>query len=532
MTLKKERISFKDSKQFSKLFIDYVNGTEQLKPFYSYSPKIESFKQIIADKSNEGLNREVLASVLKEQYASLTDTSLQLKNIELLLDKKTYTVCTGHQLCLFTGPMYFIYKILSTINLAEEFKKNYPDYNFVPVYWMASEDHDFAEIQSIHLFGKTVSWNNEHAKGAVGRLESFSMDTVIDELKLILGDSSNANELLELFQEAYLKHHDLAGATRFMVHQLFKEYGLLILDPDAKELKREFTLFIKDDVLNNTNHAIVQQSIDELSKLGFSAQVNPREINCFYIKDGIRERIENDGNVFSVLNTDITFTKEAIVTEIELHPNRFSPNVVLRPLYQQCILPNVAYIGGPGELAYWLEYKAMFNHHNIVFPILMPRNFALLSDEKTNQQIGKLGFIVNDFFQDVDVLNKSFVTKNASGSLDLTAEQAGISAAFDDVMTKAIAVDATLKGTVEAEMQKALNSIKNIESKIVRAEKQKQETSINQIKKIKAKFFPEDTLQERYENFAPFYIKHGKQFISIIKEELKPFDFELLILEL
>ena len=116
--------------------------------------------------------------------------------------------------------------------------------------------------------------------------------------------------------------------------------------------------------------------------------------------------------------------------------------------------------------------------------------------------------------------------------MDLTAEQAGISSTFDDVMTKAVSIDATLKGTVEAEMQKALNSIKNIESKIVRAEKQKQETSINQIKKIKAKFFPEDTLQERYENFAPFYIKHGKQFISIIKEELKPFDFELLILEL
>ncbi|MBK7183098.1 MAG: bacillithiol biosynthesis BshC [Bacteroidetes bacterium] len=284
MTLKKESISFKDSKQFSKLFIDYVNGTEQLKPFYSYSPKLESFKQIIADKSNEGLNREALVGVLKEQYVNITDTTLQLKNIELLLDKKTFTVCTGHQLCLFTGPMYFIYKILSTINLAEELKKKYPENDFVPIYWMASEDHDFAEIQSIHLFGKTVTWNNEHAKGAVGRLESYSMDTVIDELKLILGDSANANELIELFQQAYLKHHDLAGATRFMVHQLFKEYGLLVLDPDAKELKREFALFIKDDVLDNTNHAIVQQSIDELSKLGFNAQVNRAKSIVFTLK--------------------------------------------------------------------------------------------------------------------------------------------------------------------------------------------------------------------------------------------------------
>ncbi len=532
MSLKKQTITFSETGQFSRLFLDYINAEQQLKHFYAYAPAISSFEKIIQDRASQNINRKGLVDVLLEQHKGLELSAFQSANISALKEKNTYTVCTGHQLCLFTGPLYFIFKIISTINLAEALKKQFPEHTFVPVYWMASEDHDFAEVSSVNLFGKKISWTNEQASGAVGRLTTTSLDPVVEELKQILGDSDHANELIALFTEAYLKHPTLADATRYVVHQLFKEYGLLILDADQKELKQEFTLFIKDDILNNTNHQLVQQSIDQLVSLGYSAQVNPREINFFYSKEHIRERIENDGDVFQVLNTDIRFTKEQLITEIELHPEHFSPNVVLRPLYQQYILPNLAYIGGPGEIAYWLEYLQMFNHHRITFPVLMPRNFALISDERTAQTIQKLGFTVTDFFEDADVLSKRFVTIQSDGKLSLDQEQGQIAAAFDDVLTKAVAVDQTLKGTVEAEMQKALNSLKNIEAKVIRAEKQKQETSINQIKKIKSKFFPEDSLQERYENFAPFYVKHGKAFISQLKDSFDPFELKMLILEL
>lgn len=518
MAFKKSKIPLAETGQFSKLIVDYINGDSSLRPFYTYEPKMESFKKVIGDKSKELINRGVLVEVLKGQYQK---SNIKNPNLDLLVNKNTFTVCTGHQLCLFTGPLYFIYKIISTINLSETLKKNYPDFNFVPVYWMASEDHDFEEVRSINLFGKKVNWINPEAKGAVGRLKTDSLNVIIEELKQILGDSQNANELIQLFSDAYLKKSDMADATRYLVHQLFGEFGLVIIDADDARLKAEFLDILKDDILNNTNYKIVSQTISELEKTGVKPQVNPREINCFYLTNEDRVRIEKN-----------RFTSETLAVELKEHPERFSPNVVLRPMYQQKILPNLAYVGGPGEIAYWLEYKAMFDHHKITFPVLIPRNFALLNDEKTNQQLQKLGFTVADIFKDTDSLLKEFVSKNSTSELSLNKEQEKLSDLFSEISAKAIAVDATLKASVEAELQKGLNSLKNIEAKLLRSEKQKQEININQIKKIKDKYFPDGSLQERFENFSPYYLKYGKHFISELKETFDPLAFELLILEI
>jgi bacillithiol biosynthesis cysteine-adding enzyme BshC len=505
-------IPYAETKQFSKLFLEYINGENNLRPFYAYAPHIDSFKKVIEDKGRENINRILLVDVLTAQYSKLKNADVSLNNIRLLLNNNTFSVCTGHQLCLFTGPLYFIYKILSTINLAEVLKSKYPEQDFVPVYWMASEDHDFDEIRSIHLFGKTVSWNHD-AKGAVGRMNPATMNGVIDELKQILGESENARSLIQLFSEAYLNHHTLADATRYLVHQLFAEYGLVILDADDARLKETFSDILKDDIVNNTNFKLVNNTIAELEKIGHKAQVNPREINVFKLTDADRVRIEN-----------------ATPETLAYPSGNYSPNVVLRPLYQQMILPNLAYIGGPGEIAYWLEYKAMFDHHKINFPVLMPRNFALLSDEKIRQQMLKLGLSTEGIFKDAEHLVKEFISKNSDFSL--TEQEKTLRSVFNELSIKVSVVDNTIKATVEVELQKALAGLKNIEAKIIKSEKQKQETNINQIRKLKDKFLPDGILQERYENFAPYYLKYGKDFIPELKKVFDPFDFKMLLLEL
>ncbi len=514
MTLKKHTISFEETKQFSKLFIEYINGESKLRKFYSYAPEIASFKQAMEDKSKENTNRQLLVDVLNAQYSKIQDNSIAISKINLLLNNNTFTVCTGHQLCLFTGPLYFIYKIISTINLAEALKKKYPENNFVPVYWMAAEDHDFEEISSINLFGKKLEWNNVNAKGAVGRLNPASLNVVIDELKQILGESDNAKILIQLFSDAYLKHVTIADATRYIVHQLFSEYGLVIIDADDAQLKAEFLNIIKDDISNNTNFKIVNYTIAELEKIGHKGQVNPREINVFRLAENSRVRIE-----------------AASAETLNYNAEEYSPNVVLRPLYQQKILPNLAYVGGPGEIAYWLEYKAMFEHHKINFPVLMPRNFAILSDEKAEQQLEKLGISKADLFKDINQLTKEFVSRNASSDVSLKEQEQKLTIMFSELASKVSAVDITLKASVEAEFQKALASLKNIESKLIKSEKLKQQTSINQIKKLKDKFLPEGILQERYDNFAPYYLKSGKNFISDLKVAFEPFEFKMLILK-
>ena len=278
-------------------------------------------------------------------------------------------------------------------------------------------------------------------------------------------------------------------------------------------MKNEFLETIKYDIANHTNYKIVNKTIDELKQAGYNAQVNPREINVFELTDNNRIRIEES-------------SKETL----NLKPETYSPNVVLRPLYQQKILPNLAYVGGPGEIAYWLEYKAMFNHHKINFPVLIPRNFAMMMDEKFSQQMNKLGITISDLFKETEVLIKEFITKNSTVDISLKEEEEKIISTYQVILEKAVKFDVTLKGAVEAEMQKTLNSLKNIESKLMKAEKQKQETNINQIRKLKDKFLPQGMLQERFDNFIPYYLKSGKQLIGDLKEEFNPFEFEFMIL--
>lgn len=530
--MNKSTISISQTGAFSDIFVDYIEGNSGLRSFYKYTPDISSFKQAIADKSKELIDRKVLVDVLTKQYAAhgLEPATL---NIEQLEELRTFTVCTGHQLCLFTGPLYFIYKIISTINLAEELKKNYPDYNFVPVYWMATEDHDFEEINHVNLFGKKVVWDRESAVGdksvAAGSIGTKSLSKVIEELKLIVGDTANAKQLITLFEQAYLNNNNLGDATRYLVHRLFGKYGLIIVDANDARLKRQFVEMIKDDLVNQTNYKIVNSTIRLLSDSKYRSQVNPRELNFFYLKDGERKRIISAGSVSVDSNTEIALTP-GMLKEIDTNPERFSPNVVLRPLYQQKILPNLAYVGGPGEIAYWLEYKAMFEHHKINFPVLVPRNFVMFVDTKTTQQWSKLGFKQEDYFKNADNLIKEYILKHSQAQLSLEAEQKQLEIIYTKIATQAEQIDTTLKAAVLAEQQRAVNALKSIEAKLLKAEKQKSEIVVSQIKKIKDKLFPGGVLQERHDNFIPYYLIYGEGFIDLLKKELTPLTTELIVL--
>ena len=527
-------INYSDTGFFSEHIVRYLNGDAALKPFYNLPPVIESFAKAIDFKGKENCNRDLLVQVLlaqnKQAHANSTN------NIQRLGDKKTFTVCTGHQLCLFTGPLYFIYKIISTINLAEELQQKYPDNKFVPVYWMASEDHDFEEINHIRIFGKTISWNKEEATTneatAAGKIKTKSLQKVFEELSLLVGSDAKAQAFISRLSAIYLGSENLAEATRSLVNELFGSYGLVIIDADESRLKKEFAPILSDDIFNNTNADLVNESIQKLSELGIKAMVNPRSINVFYLTEKFRQRIEKnkDGN-FSIVNTDLVFTAEQLKNELEQHPERFSPNVVLRSLYQEKTLPNIAYVGGAGELSYWMEYKKMFERHNVFFPILMLRNSILFVDEASSLKIKKINLQVTDFFTETELLIKQYVTGLANENNNFEVEGQALKKLYENISTKVASVDITLKASVDADLQKAFNGLKAMEQKLLRAEKQKHETTITQIKKVKEKLFPENVLQERVDNFIPHFAKHGNNYIEMLKENCKPFEGKFVVLE-
>ncbi|NQX97132.1 MAG: bacillithiol biosynthesis BshC, partial [Flavobacteriales bacterium] len=233
----------------------------------------------------------------------------------------------------------------------------------------------------------------------------------------------------------------------------------------------------------------------------------------------------------NVLNTEIQFSEIELLEELNNHPERFSPNAPMRCMYQEKILPNLAYIGGGGELAYWFQLKAMFNANNISYPILILRNSVLFVDKGSNKRLTKLGLSTTDLFQDTETLIKNYLKSGSEIILELHEEEKIVEAVFNDIVDKAGAIDASLQPMIKAELQKSLKSLKNIESRLIKAEKQKEAIAVNQIKNIKDKLFPNNSLQERHDNFISLMLFYGVDVIDELIEHLHPLEKEFVILE-
>ena len=511
------QIPFEETGLFSAIFLDYIKEKESLQPFYGNFPKLANFpKQVELKRDFPQQNREILANVLQNQYQGIEDAPTA--QIERLRNKKTFTVTTGHQLNIFSGPLYFIYKIVSTINLARQLQAAFPQYHFVPVYWMATEDHDFEEISYFRLFGKKFEWQRE-AKGAVGRLSTAGLGDLMAEI----------SEMPDFFKSAYDSGKNLAQATREYVHHLFGKHDLLILDADDSKLKSQFVEIMKADIFEQKTSEKALETSQKLEAAGYGSQIFIREINFFYLEDGLRSRIEQQGEDFQIVDTELKFSKEELGKLMETNPEKFSPNVALRPVYQEVILPNLAYLGGPSEVAYWFQLKGIFDEMNVPFPMLMPRNFALVVNSVNSKRMEKLNVSAKDLFQDEDTLRKQFVLENAENEVMLGKQISLLNEAFSQVVSKAVEIDKSLEGFVKAEEQKAIKSLQNIEKRLRKSEERNQETSVKQLLKIKQQLFPDGSPQERKDNFLNFYI-NDSQFIEKLLNAFNPLDYSMNVL--
>lgn len=531
--MKATYIDYSETHSFSETLLDYISQDSKLESFISYWPKIENFGKLLEEKRHH-INRDVLVKSLKQQYSHPEYHNQESKwvneNIDLLSQSNTFTITTGHQLNIFTGPLYFIYKIVTAINLATELKAAYPDKNFVPVYWMATEDHDFAEINHTQLHGQKFSWDIE-VKGATGRVNPGSVEATLKAYENVLGISENSKKLSEILDKAYLKHDTLADATRFLAHSLFSAYGLVVVDADDIDLKREFSSIIKEDILEQKSFIAINEASEKLEENGFSTQVNAREINFFYLKDNLRDRIVYENEKWEVLNTSISFSREELIKEIDAHPDRFSPNVVMRPLYQEVVLPNLAYVGGGAEVIYWLQLKKNFDQYGIAFPILIPRNSALITEESFGNKLCRLKIPVKGIFKDSEVLKKEWVIAHSEHTLNLTSELQEFNALFEKLKLRAYKIDPTLAASTEAINARLKRAMNNLEQKLIKAEKRNHSGALSQIDNLRQKYFPGNSLQERTENFGLLYTRYGDKLIADLVRQFKPLDFKFSVLE-
>lgn len=523
---------FLDAEQygkFSKLIQDYLAQKEQVRSFYGAFPSEQHLLAQAEKKLNAYQNRAVTAEVLEEQMNRFSLSDAQKINLDQFKQSNTVCITTGHQLNLFTGPLYFFYKILQTIKCCAWMSEKHPQYNFVPVFWMATEDHDFEEINHFYFQNEKISWDRPSA-GAVGRMDLSGIEEAFHPFFEKLNSSQFSQTLKDWVHQSYLSAENLTEATQKLVQALFGEWGLLFLDADDRRLKQLMLPYFEEDLLQQTAHQIVGKTNESLLEKGYTLQVHPREINLFYLGNGTnRERIVALNGKFHVLHSNSQWTQEELLEELKQFPEKFSPNVILRPLYQECILPNIAYIGGSGEMAYWLQLKDFFDAQKVLFPVLIVRNSLLILTEKQRKKLEKLGVSYSDLLLSKDALLRKNTVENRGFEVDFQRYEKQIQQMFDELQVKAQLTDMSFSKMVDAQQKKQLKGLDKLKKRLIHAEMKQQSDRVTRLAEVYEAVHPQGNLQERTMNFSELYLEFGEEWLRECYAVIQPIDFQFTI---
>jgi bacillithiol synthase len=530
MNFSSQNIPYQATGFFSQLVIDYIGQAEKLRSFYSFAPTIEGIKKVIEERKKYPTNRKALVEILIKQYESVAASEKVKLNISNLLSANTFTITTAHQPNIFTGHLYFIYKILHTVKLAEEFKKKLPGNNFIPIYYMGSEDADLDELGHVFVNGEKYEWQTSQT-GAVGRMKvDKALIKLIDAIAGQVLIHPFGSEIIDVMKECYTEGVTIEQATFKLVNQLFATYGVIVILPDNADLKRLFIPVVEKELSETFSHTQVAATVAVFPK-EYKVQASGRQLNLFYLKDDQRNRIELHGEKYKVHDTAVVFTKEEIIKELHSYPQRFSANVILRPVFQEVILPNIAFIGGGGEIAYWLELKKVFEAVQVPYPVLVLRNSFLIVKKEYAQKAKKLQVTFAHLFKSEQYLMNELVKKESHLQLSLEKEKQALNETYENVKKISGAIDPTLAVHASALQTKALQKVDALEKKMLRAEKKKFEAQQRQLDKLKAALFPNNNLQERIENIIPFYAKYGNDFVKLLYENSLALQHEFVVLE-
>ncbi|MEO8068542.1 MAG: bacillithiol biosynthesis cysteine-adding enzyme BshC [Flavobacteriales bacterium] len=522
MTNDLEQLTYASTHRFQPIALDYLAGAEALREHQQFPFTPDGLEQAARERQFPAASRQVLTAALQRQYTGLDLQEDVKKNLAALAKEGTLTITTGHQLCLFSGPLYVPLKIMNTVRMARDLQQRVGK-PVVPMFWMATEDHDRAEIDHAWVFGKKLEWKGGTA-GAVGRMKLDGIEAVLAELDPLLGPGVNADVLRSTLRASYREGYTLAQATRLLVNSLFGRYGVVCIDGDDPALKQLFAPVLQEELLNQVTHRTVRYANDKLAT-HYPEQAHVREINLFMLGEGTRSRIEADGDRFKPMGEERTFSMDELLGLAQHAPEVFSPNVLLRPVYQETVLPNVAYVGGGGEIAYWLQLRWLFQGLRVPMPVMALRTSAMFLHATDRERLGQLGLSMADLFRPMDQVSAELAARLSTIDADLAPERHALNELFEALALRAKAADATLEGSVRSEAQKAMKGIEAIEGKLLRAAKREQELVLQRFAKIHNRLFPDGGLQERRDNFIPFYLEHGPAFFDRLLE-LDPFEMK------
>ena len=501
---------------------------EKVLPFIQETFSREHFaKQIeLKQKSFGAHERAVLKAYWEGLYSNKKQSAAVQLNISNIGQSNCFTITTGHQLNIFTGPVFMIYKILHVIRLSEELKREYPNNQFVPVFWMATEDHDYEEISSFELFGRDLKWETTQS-GAVGRFETDGLEDLKEEIRNSFSRVDTAQ--IDAFLSSYTGS-TLTEATFSMIHELFSHYGLLCIDGDHPSLKKQFVPILEKELKEEFSYKAVVQTNDQLIHEGWKTQATPREVNLFYLSNNARERVLKIEDGFYIEGIGQRGLNE-LLEEVNVYPERFSPNVILRPVYQELLLPNLCYVGGAGEISYWLQLKGVFDQASITYPLIQVRSSVLLIDTSTSKKMDKYGVALEEMFQDVHRLKERYLASEASDEVNFSQIDEHLEQLRTSITAHVVACDEGLSGYAEAEGVRLEKAIQNIKDKITKTVKQRHDTALRAIEQIHERVAPKNSMQERIVSMLSLASDGDlNEFIERVHSSIDPFDPDIVVL--
>lgn len=494
---------------------DYLDPQSDLRSFYQYPVQQPDFSQIVADKARENTDRATLQAVIAEQYKGLVLSEKSQAHLDRLADPNTFTITTGHQLVLFGGPLFTTYKVLTAIKLAEQLCERHPDNHFVPIFWIHTEDHDFEEVN--HFFS---SYEEKH--GYPGDFQAKVGDHILTEAI----EALRPGHLKATLQHHYRAGQSMTDAFRGFINELFGPYGVLMLDADHPRLKAQFRQVIQEEIADAAAFQAVTQTSQAMAEAGYPLQIAPREINLFYLDELGRNRIVAVNGHFEAVDRSFRWTREELQQMVWEQPQYFSPNVSLRPLYQEMILPNLCYIGGWGELAYWLQLKGVFEHFGVNFPLLLPRMSATILRPGEATAWHEKGFTFADLQTSLSQLHRKYMPQ-VWDDTDFCAQSAEILQQIERLHQQiASEISPTLARSGEALKTKTQRFLQNLEKKAQRVMRHRFPRPFAEIETLKQAIQPDGLVQERILSLASFPEYGPEKLIRLAWEHCQPLSLD------
>lgn len=532
-------IPYSSLPSYSGLFLDYINNFDLLRKFYDYDySKYEEFRRCIELKKDTYLNQKIffrndICEILRDQNIIFKSGEKTFQNIQLLNSHDTYAVVTGQQLGFLSGPFYTILKAINTIQLSDKLNREFTDCKFVPVFWLEADDHDFPEINNVSVISKEnvirkVSYfekgteQEKYLKPAGNILLDEFIHRFTDELEASLNKTDFTEEIFHKIREAYKPGTDLKTAFAVFMNSLITDKGIIFIDPSDPKIKNYLKPVFRKELMNSpqTCEAVINTSV-ELEK-NYLAQVKPKAINLFYIHEGNRYLLEpREGGIYALKNSRQKFSGEELYEILENNPERFSWNVVTRPVCQDYLLPTIAYIGGPSEIAYFGQFKDVYDLFGITMPVIYPRTSVTVIENRVKNFLEKYSISFEELFKPGELSKK--LLKNDSGidTEELFSNmKEELRAVFYTYEKELSGIDAIQTASFAKRNQQFIDSLDIAKDKYTALHAKQNEVISGQLGKALMYVFPEETFQERVLNVIYFLNKYGMQFIEKIYNEI------------